>query len=172
MGCRYGIACYERPRAQDTAAAEPSRSAVLRASPAPTADHSAWNRQERRGGQSRGDPGSDLRAGIPDIRCGAGQVAEPEAGQDGLALGGCVHIQVAVAAGGGQLGAVGDQGAVDPRPRQLGSVPPPHKLAKLVPGRNSIRAEQTGWSPAMATTMAVTSGQSRSWASNDRRSRE
>ena len=31
MGCRYRIACYERPRAQDTAAPEPPRSAARRA---------------------------------------------------------------------------------------------------------------------------------------------
>ena len=45
--------------------------------------------------------------------------------------------------------------AVGARPfrRQADSVPPPHRLAKSVPGRNSIRAEQTGSSPAMATTI-------------------
>ena len=39
MGCRYRIACYERPRAQDTAAPEPPRSAVIGRDPSSRVDH-------------------------------------------------------------------------------------------------------------------------------------
>ena len=39
MGCRCRIACYERPRAQDTAAPEPPRSAVIGRDPSSRVDH-------------------------------------------------------------------------------------------------------------------------------------
>ena len=39
MGCRCRIACYERPRAQDTAASEPPRSAVIGRDPSSRVDH-------------------------------------------------------------------------------------------------------------------------------------